>query len=70
MAILRTAFILSSSLKGGIFDQGDPSSKAFRHAVNLVNADRSTFRTLVRTTLRETVSEIPEGDSFKASKKG
>jgi len=50
---------------GGIFDQGDPSAKAFQFAVDMINEDRSL---LVRTRLIPSVFEIPEGDSFKASK--
>ena len=52
---------------GGIFDQGDPSAKAFQFAVDMINEDRSL---LVRTRLIPSVFEIPEGDSFKASKQG
>ena len=52
---------------GGIFDQGDPSAKAFQFAVDMINDDRAL---LVRTRLIPNVFEIPEGDSFKASKQG
>ena len=52
---------------GGIFDQGDPSAKAFQFTVDMINEDRAL---LVRTRLIPSVFEIPEGDSFKASKQG
>ena len=40
---------------------------AFRHAIDLVNADRNV---LVRSRLTAHIEKIPHGDSFRASQKG
>jgi hypothetical protein len=55
---------------GAIFIEGDASAApeaAFRHAIDLVNADRNV---LVRSRLTAHIEKVPPGDSFKASQKG
>jgi ionotropic glutamate receptor len=51
----------------GMFDgeQDMPVEAAFRHAVNMVNDDRST---LIRSTLNGVINQVSPSDSFKASK--
>ena len=52
---------------GALFDgqEDSPVEAAFKHAVNMVNDDRSV---LIRSRLNGVISQVPQADSFKASK--
>jgi ionotropic glutamate receptor len=55
-------------LIGALFDEGDDAMEAaFRHGIDMINADRSV---LVRTRLIAHIEKIAPGDSFTASKQG
>lgn len=56
--------------EGALFTEGDEfaaQEAAFRHAVDLINADRHV---LARSRLTGIIEKIAHGDSFRASQKG
>jgi hypothetical protein len=67
---MKLSIKLFGTLSGALFVEGDESAAqeaAFRHAIDLVNADRNV---LVRSRLTAHIEKIPHGDSFRASQKG